>query len=73
MPEVRAAAARCLQAVANGQSLSRELPRWEQKVKFEQRPLLRELCYGTLRFYPLLDAVVSQCIKKPVKDRQPSS
>ena len=69
MPEVRAAAARCLQAVANGQSLSRELPRWEQKVKFEQRPLLRELCYGTLRFYPLLDAVVSQCIKKPVKDK----
>ncbi len=68
MPEVRAAAARCLQAVANGQSLSRELPRWEQKVKFEQRPLLRELCYGTLRFYPLLDAVVNQCIKKPMKD-----
>ncbi|MBB3048633.1 16S rRNA (cytosine967-C5)-methyltransferase [Litorivivens lipolytica] len=69
MPEVRAAAARCLQAVANGHSLARELPRWEQKVKFEQRPLLRELCYGTLRFYPLLDAVVRQSIKKPMKDK----
>ncbi|WP_372796727.1 16S rRNA (cytosine(967)-C(5))-methyltransferase RsmB [Litorivivens sp.] len=69
MPEVRAAAARCLQAVAEGHSLARELPRWEQKVKFEQRPLLRELCYGTLRHFPRLDAIVCHSIKKPLKDK----
>ncbi len=69
MPEVRAAAASCLKAVAEGQSLSRELPRWEQKISHSQRPLLRELCYGTLRFYPRLAAIVSQCIKKPMKDK----
>lgn len=69
MAEVRAAAARCLQAVAAGQSLSRELPRWEQKVKYEHRPLLRELCYGSLRYYPQLDAVVRQLLSKALKPK----
>lgn len=69
MPEVRAAAARCLQAIANGQSLSRELPKAEQKVKHEQRPLLRELCYGSLRQFWRLEALAGQCLSKPFKTK----
>lgn len=69
MPEVRAAAARCLQAIANGQSLSRELPRAEQKVKHDQRPLLRELCYGSLRQFWRLEALAGQCLSKPFKSK----
>ncbi len=69
MPDVRAAAARCLQAVANGQSLSRELPKAEQRIKYEHRPLLRELCYGSLRQFWRLEALAGQCLSKPFKSK----
>ncbi len=69
MPEVRAAAARCLQAVVNGQSLSRELPKAEKKLKPDQRPLLRELCYGSLRQFWRLEALAGQCLSKPFKEK----
>ncbi|MFT5575598.1 MAG: 16S rRNA (cytosine967-C5)-methyltransferase [Bermanella sp.] len=69
MPEVRAAAARCLQAIFNGQSLSRELPKAEKKLKPEQRPLLRELCYGSLRHFWRLEALAGQCLSKPFKEK----
>ena len=32
-----------------------------------EHPLLRELCYGTLRFLPRLQLVASQLIPKPLK------
>lgn len=69
MPEVRAAAARCLAAVAGGQSLARELPRAEQQLKPDQRALLRELCYGSLRQYWRLDGLVRPCLAKPFKPK----
>lgn len=63
----RLAAAQCLTAVANGQSLNRQLPINEQSLPNQQRPLYRELCYGVLRHYWTLKAALKPCFAKPLK------
>lgn len=64
----RVAAARCLAAVVGeGASLSQQLPLQEKHLDPQQRPLLRELCYGTLRHYWRLDAALKPLFKKPFK------
>ncbi len=65
----RAAAARCLAAVADGQSLSRQLPLDEQRLPPEQRPLYRELCYGTLRHYFQLQGLLRPLLQKGFKPK----
>ncbi|WP_369809165.1 transcription antitermination factor NusB [Oceanicoccus sp. KOV_DT_Chl] len=67
--DCRAAAARCLAAVANGSSLSQQIPLFEQPVSERDRPLFRQLCYGVLRFYPKLLAISQQLLKKPMKEK----
>ena len=67
--DCRAAAARCLAAVANGSSLSQQLPRFEPRVIDKDRALFRQFCYGVLRFYPKLNAIVWQLLSKPMKDK----
>ncbi|MFZ2208634.1 MAG: 16S rRNA (cytosine(967)-C(5))-methyltransferase, partial [Porticoccaceae bacterium] len=52
-PDLRAAAARTIAAVVQrGQSLSTALPTQAHTVAARDRPVLHELCYGTLRWYP---------------------
>ncbi|WP_374973140.1 16S rRNA (cytosine(967)-C(5))-methyltransferase RsmB [Spongiibacter marinus] len=63
----RVAAARCLVAVVDGQSLSRQIPLQEKSLPEKQRPLYRELCYGTLRRYWQLDAALKPCFSKGLK------
>ncbi len=65
----RVAAARCLAAVLDGQSLSRQLPLEEKPLADNQRSLYRELCYGTLRQYWRLDAALKPCFSKGLKRR----
>ncbi|AKH68135.1 16S rRNA m(5)C-967 methyltransferase [Spongiibacter sp. IMCC21906] len=65
----RQAAAKCLAAVLAGASLSRQLPIDEKPLKPEQRPLFRELCYGTLRHYWRLHAALMPLFKKPFKSK----
>ncbi len=65
----RAAAARCLAAVANGSSLSQQLPLFKQRVIDKDQALFRQLCYGVLRFYPKLSGIVWQLLNKPMKDK----
>ena len=65
----RVAAARCLAAVRNGESLSRQLPIEERTLPDNQRPLYRELCYGTLRQFWRLDAALKPCFSKGLKHR----
>ena len=67
--DCRAAAARCLASVANGLSLSQQIPVFEQRVIERDRALFRQLCYGVLRFYPKLLAQASQLLAKPLKDK----
>lgn len=67
--DCRAAAARCLAAIANGSSLSQQLPLFEQQLAESERPLYRQLCYGVLRAYPKLAALTWLLLSKPLKDK----
>jgi 16S rRNA (cytosine967-C5)-methyltransferase len=70
MLDCRAAAAQILAAVCGeGQSLERQLARLELIVRERDRSLLRELCYGSLRWQPLLIALLAPLLKKPLKER----
>lgn len=65
--DCRAVAARCLAQIHRGASLTEQIPIFEANVTERDRPLFRQLCYGTLRFYPRLMAIVAQLLKKPLK------
>lgn len=68
--DCRALAATALAAVAgHGQSLGFHLSRAENDVKPRDRALLRELCYGTLRWHPQLSALIKPLLQKPLKER----
>lgn len=70
MLDCRAAAARVLAAVAaDGQSLGRALAPLEPEVGSRDRALLRELCYGSLRWYPRLHGLVAPLLQKPLKKK----
>ena len=66
--DCRAAAAQTVAAVcAGGQSLERQLARVEPSVRERDRALLRELCYGSLRWHPQLTALIGPLLQKPLK------
>lgn len=68
--DCRAAAAQVLAAVCDaGQSLERQLARVESGVRERDRALLRELCYGSLRWQPLLQELLRPLLRKPLKER----
>ncbi len=69
MSNCRSIAALCLRDVVNGASLKQQLPRHEPAVADKDRPLLRQLCYGVLRYYPRLFAISQQLLRKPLKDK----
>jgi 16S rRNA (cytosine967-C5)-methyltransferase len=70
MLDCRVAAAQILAAVCGqGQSLERQLARFESSVRERDRGLLRELCYGSLRWYPRLSALLDLLLQKPLKER----
>jgi 16S rRNA (cytosine967-C5)-methyltransferase len=57
MANVRVVAAEAIAQVLRGRSLSTVLPKYSQKVADNDQALLKELCFGTLRWYPQLQAV----------------
>ena len=63
----RAAAARLLAEVLDGQSLATLLPKGLERVDDNARALARELIYGSLREWPRLEALVQQRLQKPLK------
>ena len=67
--DCRAAAARTLQQVAAGQSLNQCLPAAAAAVDPAERALLQELCYGCLRLYPRLSALLAPMLDKPLRDK----
>lgn len=69
-PAVRAEAAIAVDAVVRGgRSLDTAMLDAEQRIDAAQRPLLRVLCYGTLRFYWRLAARVDTFLSRPLKSR----
>lgn len=68
MLTVRAAAAQVItQILAMKGSLSSLLPPISAKIPENDRPLLQELCFGTCRFYPQLQAYTECLLDKPLR------
>lgn len=69
--DVRAAAAAVIGDVLGGLSLNQTLPAKLELVSARDRSLLQQLCYGTLRQGPRLQAFLAQLLDKPLraKDR----
>jgi 16S rRNA (cytosine967-C5)-methyltransferase len=69
MLDCRAAAAQIISSVIAGQTLDSALASIEPSVRERDRALLRELCYGGLRWHVQLAALIKPLLQKPVKDR----
>jgi len=67
--DVRAAAAAVIGDVLKGLSLNQALPIRLAAVSERDRSLLQQLCYGTLRHGPRLQALVAQLLDKPLRDK----
>lgn len=68
--KVRAVAAEIVDAVVHGgRSLDLTIVEMEAKVSSRDRPLLRMLCYGSLRQHWRLRGYVTQLISKPLRNR----
>ena len=67
--DTRAATARVLGEVMAGRSLSQVLPLFVDEVAPRDRSLLRQLCYGSLRHAPRLQAFVERLLDRPLKER----
>ncbi len=68
MMSTRAAATQVLaQVLRNQGSLSSLLPAISAKIADSDRPLLQELCFGTCRYYPQLQAYSECLIDKPLR------
>jgi 16S rRNA (cytosine967-C5)-methyltransferase len=65
----RAAAAEVIAKVLRGQSLSALLPEYSGKVDEKDRPLLKELCFGSLRWYPQIAIILKGLIEKPLREK----
>jgi 16S rRNA (cytosine967-C5)-methyltransferase len=64
----RVAAARVLHGVLGGRSLSEMIPRHlSNMTDLRDRGLAQELCYGALRYYPRLQALLGHLLEKPLK------
>ncbi len=68
-PNVRASAARVLGQVLNGRSLNQVLPPAVAQLPEDNRALLQQLCYGSLRRAPELQALLAQLLDKPLKPK----
>lgn len=68
---VRAVAADILyQVLEQGQSLSSALPKAQHKIAERDAGLLQEICFGTLRVLPRLEACLQQLLEKPLSGKQ---
>ncbi|MEE4203227.1 MAG: 16S rRNA (cytosine(967)-C(5))-methyltransferase RsmB [Halieaceae bacterium] len=67
----RAVAASLIAEALAGHSLKERFAEKSQRLSESQRPLCRELVYGTLREWPRLDALLTELLTKPLraKDR----
>jgi len=67
--DVRAAAASVIGDVLGGSSLNQALPGRLSQVSERDRGLLQQLCYGTLRHSPRLQAILGLLLEKPLRDK----
>ena len=70
MANLRVVAAEAIGQVLRGRSLSAVLPKYSEKVADTDQALFKQLCFGTLRWYPQLQAIVNHLMSKPIKDKE---
>ncbi len=54
----------------SGQSLATLLPQYLPPLAEQQRPLVQEIAYGSLRWFFRLDALLQQMLDRPIKGRK---
>ncbi len=70
MMDVRVAAAKVIAATLRGDaSLAVLMPNYQAKVNKRDQGLLQELCFGTLRNFHKLNAIVAELLQKPLKTK----
>ena len=71
MISVRLAATQVLTQILRGQgSLSSLLPSAQQPLNDQDKRLLQELCFGTCRYHPQLEALLNQLLEKPLRGKE---
>lgn len=65
----RAAAARVIAATEEGMSLRESLPAQLANIPAEDRALLQQLCYGSLRSFHRLSPMLNKHLRKPLKSK----
>ena len=65
----RVAAAQVIAKVLRGQSLSALLPKYSDTVVEKDRAQFKEMCFGSLRWYPQIAMLVKQLMHKPLRNK----
>ena len=65
----RAAAAVVIASVLRGKSLSALLPQYSSEIPDRERPLFKELCFGSLRWYHQLALLLKELLERPLKQK----
>ncbi|MDH5178462.1 MAG: 16S rRNA (cytosine(967)-C(5))-methyltransferase RsmB [Gammaproteobacteria bacterium] len=58
-----------LQVIRHGHSLTDALNEILPRIEAKQRPFVQALCYGVIRWYHRLDFILSQLLKKPLREK----
>jgi 16S rRNA (cytosine967-C5)-methyltransferase len=66
----RVAVAEVLAQVLRGKSLSALLPEYAPKVAEKDVGLFKELCFGTLRWYPAIELLLKELMQKPLREKE---
>ena len=66
----RAAVAEDIAQVLRGKSLSALLPEYASKVAEKDIGLFKELCFGTLRWYPAIELLLQELMQKPMREKE---
>ena len=66
----RVAVAEVLAQVLRGKSLSALLPEYAPKVAEKDIGLFKELCFGTLRWYPAIELLLKELMQKPLREKE---
>jgi|SaaInl5LU_22_DNA_1037371.scaffolds.fasta_scaffold00020_31 16S rRNA (cytosine967-C5)-methyltransferase len=66
----RAAVAEVIAQVLRGKSLSALFPEYSHKVAAKELSLFKELCFGTLRWYPAIELLLQELMQKPLREKE---
>lgn len=66
----RVAVAEVIAQVLRGKSLSALLPEYVSKIAEKDIGLFKQLCFGTLRWYPAIELLLQELMQKPMREKE---